>query len=186
MTETVSHAHVLMGQVTGRAKGCLQSQTDVIFVVLDALVKIFEDDLIALLSVVQGCVTGISCVPTTRRTRCMSHQNSGSFLYKTHWLRFRHCRTFANILLLSSLRNWFRIFCEKSETKWLEWQRRNVDTFMIVSKRSKLFHSSVEKLPSVQMSASWFLVSTYIIWILGSNFILSDNQSRATLWVLVT
>ena len=36
------------------------------------------------------------------------------------------------------------------------------------------------------MSASWFLVSTYLIWILGSKLILSNNQSRATLWVLDT
>ena len=40
-----------------------------------------------------------------------------------------------------------------------------------------------EKLPLVRMSASWFLVSTYLIWMLGSNLILSNNQSIATLWV---
>ena len=33
------------------------------------------------------------------------------------------------------------------------------------------------------MSASWFLVSMYLIWILGSKLIRSNNQSRATLWV---
>ena len=37
-----------------------------------------------------------------------------------------------------------------------------------------------------QMSASWFLVSTYLIWILESRLIRSNNQSRATLWVLET
>ena len=36
------------------------------------------------------------------------------------------------------------------------------------------------------MSASWFLVSMYLIWILGSRLIRSNNQSRATLWVLET
>ena len=36
------------------------------------------------------------------------------------------------------------------------------------------------------MSASWFLVSMYLIWILGSELIPSNNQSRATLWVLET
>ena len=30
------------------------------------------------------------------------------------------------------------------------------------------------------MSASWFLVSTYLIWILESKLILSNNQSNAT------
>ena len=42
-------------------------------------------------------------------------------------------------------------------------------------------HSSRVKLPLVKMSASWFLVSSNLIWIFGSN-----NQSRATLWVLET
>ena len=36
------------------------------------------------------------------------------------------------------------------------------------------------------MSASWFLVSMYLIWILGYKVILSNKQSRATLWVLGT
>ena len=40
--------------------------------------------------------------------------------------------------------------------------------------------------PLVSMSASWFLVSVYLIWILESKLILSNNQSRATLWVLET
>ena len=36
------------------------------------------------------------------------------------------------------------------------------------------------------MSASWFLVSKYLICILGYKLIPSNNQSRATLWVLET
>ena len=36
------------------------------------------------------------------------------------------------------------------------------------------------------MSASWFLVSTYLIWIIGSKLILLNNLSSATLWVLDT
>ena len=36
------------------------------------------------------------------------------------------------------------------------------------------------------MSASWFLVSMYLIWIFWSKVIQSNNQSRATLWVLET
>ena len=77
-------------------------------------------------------------------------------------------------------------FLEGSETKWLKWLRENMDRFMMFNKRSKLFHSSLEKLPVVRKSASWFLESTYLIWILGSRLILSKDQSRATLWVLVT
>ena len=34
--------------------------------------------------------------------------------------------------------------------------------------------------------ASWCLVSTYLIWIVVSKIILSNNQSRTTLWVLDT
>ena len=36
------------------------------------------------------------------------------------------------------------------------------------------------------MSASWFLVSTYLIWIFESKLIRSNNLSRATVWVLET
>ena len=36
------------------------------------------------------------------------------------------------------------------------------------------------------MSASWCLVSIYLIWISGSRLILSNNQSKATPWVLDT
>ena len=36
------------------------------------------------------------------------------------------------------------------------------------------------------MSASWFLVSTYLIWIFGSKLTLSNNQPSAALWVLDT
>ena len=57
---------------------------------------------------------------------------------------------------------------------------------MMYNERSKLFHSSLEKLLLVKMSASWFLVSTHLIWILGSKLIRPNNQSRATLWVLDT
>ena len=49
-----------------------------------------------------------------------------------------------------------------------------------------IFYSSRLNLPLVRMSASWCLVSMYRIWILGSMLILSNNQSKATLWVLDT
>ena len=48
-----------------------------------------------------------------------------------------------------------------------------------IFKRSRL-----QQFPVVRMSASWFLVSMYLIWIFGSKLIRSNNQSRATLWVL--
>ena len=58
--------------------------------------------------------------------------------------------------------------------------------WLILNKHNKWFHSSRVKFPLVRMSASWFLVSMYLILILGSRLIRSNNQSRATLWVLET
>ena len=40
--------------------------------------------------------------------------------------------------------------------------------------------------PLANLSAIWFLVSTYLISIAESNLILSNHQSSATLWVLDT
>ena len=54
--------------------------------------------------------------------------------------------------------------------------------WLMLNKHKRWFHSSRVKFPSVNMSASWFLVSMHLIWILGSKLILSNNQSRATLW----
>ena len=54
------------------------------------------------------------------------------------------------------------------------------------NKHKRWFHSSRVTVPLVSMSASWFLVSMYLIWIFGSKLIRSNNQSRATLWVLET
>ena len=56
----------------------------------------------------------------------------------------------------------------------------------MLNKHTRWFHSSRVKLPLVKISASWFLVSMYLIWILGTKLILSNNQSRATLWFLET
>ena len=70
----------------------------------------------------------------------------------------------------------FDITSEQSaELKWL-----------MLNKHKRLFHSSRVKFPLVSMSASWLLVSRYLIWILWSQLLRSNNQSRATLWVLET
>ena len=58
--------------------------------------------------------------------------------------------------------------------------------WLMLNKHKRWFHSSRVKFPLVSMSASWLLVSMYLIWILGAKLILSNNQSRATLWVLET
>ena len=72
------------------------------------------------------------------------------------------------------------------ERKLLKWLQEYIDKLIMLNKQRKRFHSSFEKLPVVRMSASWFWVSTYLICILGLNLILSNNQSRATLWTLDT
>ena len=58
--------------------------------------------------------------------------------------------------------------------------------WLMLNKHKRWFHSSRVKVPFVNLYASWFLMSIYLIWILGSKLILSNNQSRATLWVLET
>ena len=82
---------------------------------------------------------------------------------------------------LVSAWTWHSAFCLKK--KWLQ---RNIERFMIFNKWRRWSHSSRVKFSLVGMSASWFLVSAYLIWILGSKLILSNNQSSATLWVLDT
>ena len=70
------------------------------------------------------------------------------------------------------------------ERKLLKWLQEYIEKLIKLNKHRRWFHSLFEKLPLVRMSASWFLVSAYVIWILGSKLILSNNQSGATLWVL--
>ena len=60
------------------------------------------------------------------------------------------------------------------------WLRENVERFMMSSRCKRLFHSSRVKLPLVHKSVIWFLMSTYLIWILGSKLIPLNNQSNAT------
>ena len=64
--------------------------------------------------------------------------------------------------------------------------QENGKKFMKLNKRRKWHHSSRVKLPVLSKSAGWFLVSTYLIWILGPKLILSNNRSYANLWVLDT
>ena len=52
-----------------------------------------------------------------------------------------------------------------------------------VQQTEKMIPFITSEIAFVSMSANWFLVSTKMIWILGSKLILSNNQSSATLWV---
>ena len=51
--------------------------------------------------------------------------------------------------------------------------------WLMLNKHKRWFHSSRVKSPLVSMSASWFLVSMYLIWILGSKLILSSNKPKS-------
>ena len=66
---------------------------------------------------------------------------------------------------------------------FLKLLQEDMESLMMLTWQRSWFPSSRVKLPFVEMSASWFLVSTYFIWILGSMFILSNHQSSSTLWV---
>ena len=78
------------------------------------------------------------------------------------------------------------LITSSSERKSLKWLQENIEKLIMLNKQRRRFHSSREKLCLVRMSATLFLVSTNLIWILGSKLILSNNLSDATLWVLDT
>ena len=74
-------------------------------------------------------------------------------------------------------------FLIRSERNLPRWLQENTGQFMMFNKRRRWFHSSRVRFPLVNMSMSLFLVSTYLIWILGSKLILSNNLLNRTLWV---
>ena len=55
-----------------------------------------------------------------------------------------------------------------SQRKSMKWPQEYAEKLKLLNKRRRWFHSSREKHPLARMSASWVLVSTYLIWILGS------------------
>ena len=99
-------------------------------------------------------------------------QSWGSPCNKTHHWPWLRCDPFFTWFLLRSFWHHFRTNCRTEMAD--------------VEQTQRWFHSSRVNFPFVSMSASWFLVSIYLIWILGSKLIRWNNQSRATLWVLET
>ena len=95
----------------------------------------------------------------------------------------------SQVLLLLSVSHRLRS-CSVLVSTWHQSQCARLQEFIeklyCVNFHRRWFHSFFEKLPSLRMSASWFLVSMYLFWILGSKLILANNQSRATLRVLDT
>ena len=98
--------------------------------------------------------------------------------YQT-WTCFHRWRAFIRSRLLASFRhgvllsNRIRIVRKKVAKK-----ATSIEKFIILNKHRRWSHSPLEKLPSVRMSASGFLVFTYLTWILGSKLILSNNQEQ--------
>ena len=96
--------------------------------------------------------------------------------------------------------NWSNIFCTRSfplckndrefnETSdsLCHGSRTNCGTEMANAKQIQQMIPLITcEIPFGKMSASWFSVSMYLTWILESKLIRSNNQSRATLWVLET
>ena len=78
------------------------------------------------------------------------------------------------------------VFCPRFDMAPFEMATRKHRETHNVEQTKKLIPFVSRKLPSIRLSASWFLVTTYLIWIFGSKLILSNNQSRAPLWVLDT
>ena len=73
--------------------------------------------------------------------------------------------------------------CNLFDIAWVQhWELNR----LMLHRHRRWFHSSRVKFALVGMSASWFLVSTYLIWTVGCKLILSNNWSSATLWVLAT
>ena len=73
-----------------------------------------------------------------------------------------------------------------SERILLKWLQEKTEKLIMLNKRRRWLHSSRVKLPLVHISASWFLMSTHLIWVFGSKLMLPNNLSSATLWVLDT
>ena len=66
------------------------------------------------------------------------------------------------------------VFGFSNESNWL---RENIEKFMMLHKRRRLFHSARVKLPLVNNVSELFFLSN-LIRILGSRLILSNNQSK--------
>ena len=113
------------------------------------------------------------------------HQVNIFRLRWNHWSWLCHRWTLTGSRFLTSL--WHgALLCDRIRKKIAEMAAREHRKTHYVEQMEKMIPLVTRKTPLVRMSASWFLVSAYLIWILGTKLILSNNQSRATLWVLET
>ena len=76
-------------------------------------------------------------------------------------------------------------FSSRCGFRFVNWSgkrlQKNIAKLTMLSERKRWFHSSLVKFPVVNWTATWFSVSTSLIWIYESELILSDNHSSATL-----
>ena len=112
------------------------------------------------------------------RTQCW--RPIGSLPHQTHhWLRFcHHTFLFSRCFFLLPLRHGLGFVHRLKACK------RTSKNSHDVEQTEKMIPLITGKSACRQkQSTSWFLVSTYLIWNLGSELILSNNQSSTTLWV---
>ena len=93
---------------------------------------------------------------------------------------------FATILLSSFCSCILFAIVSVQQVKLKFWAQQRELKWMMLNRWRRFLHSSRVKVPFVNKSEIWCLVSMDLIWIQGSKLILSNNQSRATLWVFDT
>ena len=96
-------------------------------------------------------------------------------------LRFGHHCSLFSCSFQNSLRYCFKAACRDESLR-----AANVAEIVDVKQTEKIVPIITCEVPSVSMSANWYSVSMYLIWILGSKLILSTSQSCANLWVRET
>ena len=75
-----------------------------------------------------------------------------------------------------------------SERKSLKCLQQYIEKLIMLSKQRRWFQTSREKLSLVRMSARWFLVSTYLIWISGPNLSCqtANQEQHCGFWTRVS
>ena len=101
-----------------------------------------------------------------RASRAAWHQVDRFRLCWDRWSWLCHRWTFTGSRFLTSLWHGALLF-DRIRKKFPKWLQENIEKLSMLNKRRRWFHSSREKLSLVRMSASLFLVSTYLIWLWG-------------------
>ena len=121
-----------------------------------------------------NCTPGILISITSLLRACWSR---GRYVRRRPGNKIHHrsqfcCDSFFTWIVLRSFRHCFRAHCGTEMAD--------------IEQAQQMIPLITREIFLVKMSASWFLVSMYLIWIFGSKLIRSNKQSSATLWVLET